>query len=226
MRRIHSVVLGVGLLFALAVQVAVAQEAPATDAGAAAATPTDKSYHDLRRSKDRATRQWAERYFNLTKLQEWGSAKGTKVKARYVAHAPDLSTVTLARQQGKDVTIAVNLLDKTSQSRVRQIAATQKKLDELIAEGAKTESDQPGETAISEPTPPIVEEPGIESATPGLPPQPDREAAPVEPPRAPVPTVSSTADDGSSDPLGFGELPEIPAAQPPPEAAPGPDGGE
>ena len=161
----RNVGFGIVLLVALAGRIGDAQEAPVVDAPPAEAgslADSDTTYYDLRRSKDRTTRQWAERYFNLTKLQEWSSAKGKKVKAKYVAHAEDLSSVTLAVAQGKEVRVPVAQLDKSCQSRVKQIAVTQKKLDELIAEGAKGEPGKAGETAASDPGAPMVDEIGAQ----------------------------------------------------------------
>jgi hypothetical protein len=219
MYRQRNIAFGVALVVAIGGGVAMGQEAPAPESPPAeAGSPEESTYLDLRRSKDRVTRLWAERYFTLTKLQEWGSAKGKKVKAKYVAHAPDLVSVTLEVAQGKEVTVPVAQLDKTSQSRVKQIAATQKKLDELLASGAKGEPEQPGADPNSDPGAPMVDERGEQPAprrpaTARRPARPAREE-PAERPAAteqPLgPAESSTADDGNPDPLGFGELPANP----------------
>jgi hypothetical protein len=213
--------------------VAIAQEAPAPEGPPAeAGSPaTESTYYDLRRSRDRTTRQWAERYFTLTKLQEWSSAKGKKVKAKYVSHAPDLASVTLALAQGKEVTVPVAQLDKTSQSRVKQIAVTQKKLDELIAGGAEGEAGQPGETPAGDPGTPMVDDRGAQPpprrpSTARRPAQPAREVSATQTPASPdtAPTGdATTADDGNPDPLGFGEIaqsgpPVIPNVPQPPAA--------
>jgi hypothetical protein len=205
------------LAFAVVGGIAVAQEevpeGPPAEAGSPA---TETTYLDLRRSKDRTTRQWAERYFTLTKLQEWSSAKGKKVKAKYVSHTADLASVTLAVAGGEEATVPVAQLDKASQSRVKQIAATQKKLDELIAGGAKADAAQPGETPGSDPGAPMVDERGVQPPPRQRQPAVRRPArtVPDEPsaqppatPDAPLATATAPADDGDPDPLGFGELP-------------------
>jgi hypothetical protein len=63
------------------------------------------------------------------------------VNAKYLAHDPDLKWVKLATIKGsgpnrvvKEVTVQVAQLNKSSQSRVKQIATLQTKLDELAAE--------------------------------------------------------------------------------------------
>jgi hypothetical protein len=203
---------------------AFAQEAAAPVAAPAEAPGTQSSYHDLRRSKDRTTRQWAERYFTLTKLQEWTSANGKKVKAKYVSHTPDLTSVRLSVAQGKEVNVPVAKLDRSSQSRVKQIAATQRKLDELIAAGAKADSPQAGENPASDPGAPMVDERGAEPtrrpATTRRPP-PGREVgpAPARTNQPPAAANAAPAEDSGDDPLGFGELPPNPAPQVPPAGA-------
>lgn len=210
-----GITLGIGLLIGITSGLAIGQEALAP---AEAGAPTREStYLDLRRSKDRTTRQWAERYFNLTKLQEWTSAAGKKVKAKYVSHAPDLSSVTLA-VSGKNVDVPVAKLDKKSQSLVKQIAATQTKLDELIAAGAKVEPGQPGETRAADPGAPMVDEVGVQPSrrqpTARRTAKSTQDESPAALPGAierPAPVDASSADDGDPDPLGFGELPAIAA---------------
>jgi hypothetical protein len=204
--------------------VAYTQEEQPPAAVTADAATTPSTYLDLRRSKDRVTRLWAERYFTLTKLQEWGSAKGTKAKRKYVSHSPDLASVTLADAQGKQTEVQVAQLDKTCQSRVKQIAATQKKLDELLASGAKADPAQPGAEPGGDPGSPMVDERGVQ---PGprrpqatrRPARPGREEPTQQPPaveRPSTPTETPPVDDGNPDPLGFGELPANPAAAFPP----------
>jgi hypothetical protein len=228
----RTVILGIALVVAFASGLAIAQEAPAPEGPPAeldklspeeAGSPdTETTYLDLRRSKDRTTRQWAERYFNLTKLQEWSSAQGKKVKAKYVSHADDLATVTLALAQGKEMAVPVAKLDKTSQSRVKQIAVTRKKLDQLIADGATGESDPAGATPAGDAGAPMVDEIGEQP----------RRAPPRRPTRRPVeerpvasPPAASTTEaprtpgtppavDGGADPLGFGDLPQNVAPAP------------
>lgn len=174
----------------------------------------EPKYFELRSSKDRLTQQFAERYYNLVKLQEWSSDKGTKIKAKYVSHAPDRTSVTISVVKGsgatrseKEVVVPVERLSKTCQSRVKQIETIQKKLDELIAGGATGEPEQAPPSG--DPGAPMVDERGAEprrrrpppSRAPATPDLQDRKA----PPR--VVSENSTADDGEVDPLGFGELP-------------------
>jgi hypothetical protein len=201
--------------------VAQEPEAPASDAADSAAS--DNPYFDLRKSTDRLTRQLADRHFNLVKFQEWSSDKGTAIKAKYVSHMPDLSSVTLLVVKGsganrveREVAVPVTKLSKSSQSRVKQIEIIQKKLDKLIAGGATAgENGQtPGQPNV-DPGAPMDDELGAE-------PQPrrsttrtrtirSRETAP--PPSTLPATTSTTADDGNPDPLGFAELP-APTAKP------------
>ncbi len=76
-----------------------AQEtAPATDEP----TSDELTYFDLRRSRDHATKQFADRYFNLVKPQEWTSLNGkSKIIAKYVEHDPDLAWVKLETFRGR-----------------------------------------------------------------------------------------------------------------------------
>lgn len=118
----------------------VAQETPPAAEGEAAAAspeaPADpaKKYADLRKSKDRATQALADRYDVLMGVQEWVDQSGKhKTKARYLAHDPDLKWVKLATAAGKEATVQLSQLHKSSQAKVRQIAALQRKLDELAA---------------------------------------------------------------------------------------------
>ena len=121
-----------------------AQEtAPATQEGVPGAeNPPDpaKKYADLRKSRNRATKALAERYSDLVGLQVWTDSSGVKTSGRYVAHDPDLKWIKLSvatgsgeNRQVKESTLEVAKLNRTSQSRVRQIAAYQKRLDELAA---------------------------------------------------------------------------------------------
>jgi hypothetical protein len=204
-------------------------EAPTTEA---ADTGSGDPYFDLRKSKDRVTRQWAERYFNLVKFQEWASDKGTTIKAKYVSHEPDLSSVTLLVVRGsgasrteREVAVPVAKLSKSAQSRVKQIDITQKKLDELIAAGATAgESGQtPGQPG-AEAGAPMIDEQGAEPA-PRRPATRTRTARVRDTTTAPaIPAgrtvkAHSVADDGNPDPLGFAELaptsgqPSAPAAE-------------
>ena len=123
--------------------VAQPTEALTPDEPSAAKSSDDSNpYAALRKSRNRATKALAERYADLIGTQEWTDAKGKfKTRARYVRHDPELKSVTLANTTGhgadrivKEVTVQVSRLSKSSQSRVRQIAALQKKLDELAAD--------------------------------------------------------------------------------------------
>ena len=100
--------------------------------------------------KDRALKSMAERYVNLVKVQEWSDLSGKfRTVAQYVKHDPNFTTVTIESVKGrgaerttKEVTVPVDKLSKTCQSRVRQIDTMQKKIKEM----AKA---KPGETALS-----------------------------------------------------------------------------
>lgn len=215
-------------LFALAVGgFAYAQE-PAPSSGSAA--DVEKAYLDLRDSQNRTTQRFAERYLNLIRQQEWSNDSGSsKVLAKYVSHDPNLKWVRLAvvRGSGKDkstreVNVPVDKLNKSCQSRVRQIATLQAKLDELLAAekdsgtagggyggyaGEREEAAPRGRGGYSG-----YDAPGSEAGSGEQP------AEPAVSPEA----VDTGADD--PDPLGFGEL-----ANEPPLDVPGgfdaPDGG-
>lgn len=189
---------------------------------AAEASLEEPTYFDLRRSKDRLTQQLAERYFNLVKLQEWSSASGTKINAKYVSHDPALKWVKLARVTGsgkdrvtKELSVDISKLSKTCQSRVKQIATLQKKLDELAAAETTAEPGQAeaGRLPEGDIGAPMVDERGVEpSARRPV----DAYSAPAERgasserPRSLSETPATVADD--PDPLGFGEIP--PSAAP------------
>jgi hypothetical protein len=112
------------------------------------------TYFDLRSSKDHATKQSAERYFNLVKPQEWTSLNGkSKITAKYVAHDPDLKWVKLAVVSGagasrttREITVQVDKLNKTCQSRVRQISVMQARLDELVVAERERRSESDAES--------------------------------------------------------------------------------
>jgi hypothetical protein len=202
----------VATLFWLLPCVVVSQEVPGEAPAEGGAAADNNPYAELRKSADRLTRQLAERYYNLVKLQEWSSDKGTKITAKYVSHSADGATVTLSVAKGygaqrvmKDMSVPVTRLSKTCQSRVKQIATIQEKLDDLAAGGGTTAGAGPGaEFAAVDPGAPMIDERGED-------PRPRAERAPTERPPAPRParpvsTTNSTADDGNPDPLGFGEL--------------------
>ena len=120
-----------------------AQEAPpATDETASAAenaAEDSNPYAALRKSKNQVIKDYADRYDDLTSLNEWTDKSGKhKVKARYLEHDPDLKWVKLETVTGsgdkrvtKEIQLTLDKLNKPSRSRVKQIAALQRKLDEL-----------------------------------------------------------------------------------------------
>jgi hypothetical protein len=211
--------------FVLTGSAAAQERAPA----AASGSGKEATYADLRRSEDRTTQRFADRYYKLISLQEWSNEKGTsKVMAKYVAHDPDLKWVKLATVKGsganrivKEVTVDVAKLSRTCQSRVRQISVLQLKLDELAA--AEKERDSTDATGAARDGEygergqeemaggrgrygydPASEETPADAAT-NEPGEVAAEAAAAEPPTG--------ADD--PDPLGFGELAnEPPLAMP------------
>jgi hypothetical protein len=208
------IIVTVGLICAANSNVADAQ-VPAATGGTA--PPAEASYYELRRSQNRQTRQLAERYHNLVKLQEWSSDKGTTIKAKYVSHKPDLKSVTLAVVKGYGAqrvetqrAVPVERLSKTCQSRVRQIAAVQKKLDEIV---------KAAPTDVAPAQAPGAEHAGVEQGVGA-----ERGVAPPEQPTQiettrPTPDLpdgiaprgaqsSPIEDDGNADPLGFAELPQ------------------
>ena len=215
------------LLFSAAIACPlVAQEtAPATEDAA------DKTYFDLRRSKDHATKQFADRYFNLVKPQEWTSANGnSKTTAKYVAHDPDLAWVKLATVRGtganrttREITVEVAKLNKTCQSRVRQIAVLQAKLDELVVAEKEREAESDSESGggfdeIGNQPERMARERGGRAGRYGESEPSAAEPAMSESEQAASDAVSSEAvvPDGSDepDPLGFEELAgELAAAQ-------------
>src|SRR5262245_4915218 len=116
----------------------------AQDGTAAAEKPADpaKKYYDLKKSKNRAIKTLADRYDDLIGVQEWVDASGKhKTKAKYVEHDPNLKWIKLSITTGsganaavKESSIPLTALNSASQAKVRQIAALQRKLDELAAE--------------------------------------------------------------------------------------------
>ena len=211
------------MLLSLVVCTARAQErggVPGTDAKDTPPPGVDKFYFDLSKSKDRATKSLAERYINMLKVQEWSDQSGNfRTVARYMKHAPDLTTVTIeivkgrgAEQKSEPKTVPVDKLSKACQSRVRQIDAIQKRLQELAAT-------MPGENGLPPGSPgaPMVDERGVE---PGP-------TAGVGPEGGPAAVAAEAAPDPSAsepDPLGFAELADVPlppaGGATPPEAGP------
>ena len=211
------------MFLSLVVCTAGAQErggVPGADAKDTPPPGVDKFYFDLSKSKDRSTKSLAERYISMVKAQEWSDLSGNfKTVARYVKHTPDLTTVTIevikgrgAEQKSETKTVPVDKLSKSCQSRVRQINAMQKKLQEVAAA-------MPGENGLTPGSPgaPMVDERGVEpGATAGVGPEGGPAAVAAE--AAPDPSASEP------DPLGFAELPDatVPPAGDaiPPEAVP------
>ncbi len=225
----------VALLIALTmVGRSAAQETPAdTEASAA---DSEKTYHDLRRSKNRATKGVADRYFYLVRSQEWASLNGkSKIVAKYVAHDPDLKWVKLSTVKGngasrvtREVTVDLAKLSKACQSRVKQIDTLQKKLDELKVKEEDSESEQAGTggSNFGEYGAPMRDERGAEPEQPADAPDPaaDERGASDSgyggydgnaPPASAPPRETPQPDSSDPDPLGFGEV----TNDPPPAAA-------
>ena len=210
-----------GVIGLMAAAIAIAQES-APEAEQAAEETT---YFDLRRSNDRVARMVADRYFNLVKLQEWSDATGkSKVTAKYVEHDPDLEWVKLQAVRGrgaerveKEITVPVAKLSKVCQSRVRQINALQKKLDELVAAADETDTaDASGGGEFSDRGTPMLDERGDEPRAIGR----ERFAAPAEADvQQSSPSIESNPQSAEfeEDPLGFAEM----ELGPPPEAVAG-----
>jgi hypothetical protein len=187
----------------------------------------DKFYWDLSHSQDRVTKSMADRYLAMVKAQEWSDLSGKFTTfARYVKHAPDLSTVTIEISKGprnarttEQKTVPVDKLSKTCQSRVRQIDAMQKKLKELAAAAAKNDANAafaggPG-AAPENPGAPMTDDRGTDPRAAANPEGPG--PGPTPPPAPPEPDPSAA----EPDPLGFAEIVDLPTG---PEAGPGPPG--
>jgi len=208
------------------------------------AATSDNPYAELTKSKDSKTKGLADRYGNLIKYQEWGTASGKSIVAKYVSHDPDMKHVKLAvpsKGTGKDratqeYDVPIEKLNKTSQSRVKQIDTLQKKLDELASAepkngeggaqpggGAEAGADGHGRAVRGRYG---RQAKGTDAATAGA------EGAQSPGPQAPAQAQAPAEDPSASepDPLGFAELPPIsPGPGAGPGAAPGPapnaDGG-
>ena len=208
-------------LLVVILSMTLADVVAAQELGPSAPAPpsTGDHYLDMRKSEDRVIQRFAERYYNLVKLQVWTSANNkSTVNAKYVDHDPDLKWVKLATVRGsganrvvKEVTVPVDKLNKTCQSRVRQIATLQMKLDELAAESEEDPAGGEtgyGEYGRGEYGAPMTDERGQQppanygeeaadaaageyAAQPGIP-----AAGP------PMPVI----DPNDSDPLGFAEV--------------------
>jgi hypothetical protein len=233
----------VALLIALTmVGRSAAQETPAdTEASAA---DSEKTYHDLRRSKNRATKGVADRYFYLVRSQEWASLNGkSKIVAKYVAHDPDLKWVKLSTVKGngasrvtREVTVDLAKLSKACQSRVKQIDTLQKKLDELKVKEEDSESEQAGTggSSYGKSGAPRRDERGAEPEQPADSPAADPAAGERgasdsgygdydgnAPPASAPPRETPQPDASDPDPLGFGEVTND---APPPAATTDPRG--
>jgi hypothetical protein len=209
------------------------------------AATSDNPYAELTKSKDSKTKGLADRYGNLIKYQEWGTASGKSIVAKYVSHDPDMKHVKLAvpgKGTGKDratqeYDVPIEKLNKTSQSRVKQIDTLQKKLDELASAEPKS-----GEGGAQPGVPEAGAEghgravrgrygrpaKGADATTAG--PEGAQAPGPQPPAQAQAPAVDPSASE--PDPLGFAELPPVSPGPGPgagPGAAPGPapnaDGG-
>ncbi|MEX2307831.1 MAG: hypothetical protein WD738_09585 [Pirellulales bacterium] len=175
----------------------------------------EKTYFDLRRSNNRTTSLIAERYFNLARLQEWSDVTGkSKVTAKYLEHDPELEWVKLQMVRGRgadrvvqEKAVPVAKLSKTCQSRVRQIATLQKKLDELLVAESEADDGRDGETgaAFEDPGAPMTDDRGVEPRTaPGGEVQygpPENEPQTL----AAAQNPTSIEFDDDPDPLGFAE---------------------
>jgi hypothetical protein len=207
----------------LVIQIASGQEAPSTKANDNPPPGVDKKYWELTHSKDPKVKGLADRYMNLVRFQEWGTASGKAVIAKYVSHDPDLKHVKLAvgKGSGKDRVITEYNIDvekqlnKVGQARVKQIDAIQKKLDEMAATA------KPGDAAGAPGGPGGVGPEG--AATPG---RAEHVAhgpmAAAGPEAGPPPQPAADQPDPSAsdpDPLGFAELPPV-AGGPPGVGAP------
>ena len=119
-------------------------------------TDAERTYNELRKSRDTKTQLLAERWYNAVKLQEWTSKSGKfKTTAKYVEHDPELAWVKLRIITGtgdkrvvKDVTIPLAELNKLCQSRVRQISV----LAEKVAAAAAAEKEKANEKESTEMT--------------------------------------------------------------------------
>jgi hypothetical protein len=130
---------------ALRLLIAVAAVAAGASLPASAATSSttdaEQLYRQMRKSSDRATQLLGERWYGLVKRQEWTDESGKfTVTARYLEHDPDLKWVKLRAerttdggQEVKDITVPLERLNKTCQSRVRQIAKLESKVQEAAA---------------------------------------------------------------------------------------------
>jgi hypothetical protein len=109
------------------------------------ATDAERSWRDLRDSRDVRTKLLAERWYSVVRTQDWTNDTGQfKTSAKYVEHDPNLGWVKLRMVQGtgrdrvvKDVTIPLSKLSKTCQSRVRQINTLTERVDVAKVEEEK-----------------------------------------------------------------------------------------
>jgi hypothetical protein len=213
------------LAFTISVTIACSLAAQETDPATEQPANAEMTYFDLRRSKDNRTKQFAERYFNLVKPQEWTSKTGSsKITAKYLAHDPDLKWVKLAATRGggagrtvREITVEVAKLNAASQSRVRQIDVLQKRLDELVVEEKERQEEEDdtetrggyGEEGMSRGRE-MESQRGAPDGRYGG--EADAastsDSAGYEQPAAAIEPTATEVPDGSDDPdpLGFGEL--------------------
>ena len=121
-----------------------------------------------------------------------------------------------AERTTKEVTMPVDKLSKTCQSRVRQIDAMQKKLKEMAAR-------KPGENGAVGPASPMADDPGGDPAC-----APGRQVAPALERRCrrrPAAARSPIRARSEPDPLGFAEVAARPRTRWPPGGEAGPPGG-
>ncbi|HEY2413625.1 MAG TPA: hypothetical protein VGI40_15350 [Pirellulaceae bacterium] len=119
------------LFFALTPIARAAETAPTV-------TPAEKSYLELRNSKDTKNQLLAQRWHGLVQRQEWADATGKfQSTAEYLEQDEKQGTVKLRvfKGSGKDQvvtdrTISVDKLSKECQARVKQIGFLAAKVDE------------------------------------------------------------------------------------------------
>jgi hypothetical protein len=189
------------------------------------ATDAEKSYLELRKSKDTKTQLLAERWYGLVQLREWSDTSGKfKTTAKYVEQDDKEGTVKLRVIKGsgsdqvvKDKTIAVDKLSKECQSRVKQIAFLADKVSEAEkAEAEKAAKPKDGSDAGmgAMPPPPNERDPNSPKS------KPDRPGA-----KSKAKTTSDQAEHPATEepsaalPAAMPELPVVAAASPDARAA-------
>jgi hypothetical protein len=195
----------------------------ATGAKDPAASGPEKKYEELTHSKDSKVRGTADRYLNLIKFREWGDASGkTTVVAKYISHEPDLKRVKLSIAKGsgkertyRDVDVVVEKLSKTCQARVKQIDFLQKKLDEMLANGADKPEAMAGQGGPERANGPASDRYGRNRHSAGAEDNEREHTIAAAGPAAMGPaatTATSPESDPSAsepDPIGFADLPPV-----------------